>query len=281
VIELMSGAAPRLATARNAVAAASGILLLAVVVAALAASALPFDPTQMDLSQALRPPTAAHLLGTDELGRDLLTRIAYGGRTSMGIAVGSVILATATGVLFGVLAGYGGGRVDALIMQGVNVALSFPAVLLALLMVALIGQGVANLMVAIGIQAVPGFVRLVRGSVLAVRAHEYVEAARAIGCAPPRIAALYILPNIVGPLAVQATFLVAAGIQLTSALSFLGIGVPPPTPEWGSILAGGRNYLALAPHITLAPGLVLLVVLLALNLLGDRLRDALDPRART
>jgi peptide/nickel transport system permease protein len=116
--------------------------------------------------------------------------------------------------------------------------------------------------------------------VLAVRAHEYVEAARAIGCAPSRIAVIYILPNLVGPLGVQATFLVAAGVQLTSALSFLGIGVPPPTPEWGSILAGGRNYLSLAPHITLAPGLVLLFVLLALNLLGDRLRDALDPRAR-
>jgi ABC-type dipeptide/oligopeptide/nickel transport system permease subunit len=259
---------------------ASGLLLVAVVVAAVAAPALPFDPVQLDLSQALRPPTVAHLLGTDELGRDLLTRIVYGGRTSIGIALGSVVVATAAGILFGVVAGYGGGRVDAVIMQAVNVALSFPAVLLALLMVALIGQGVANLMVAIGIQAVPGFVRLVRGSVLAVRAHEYVEAARAIGCAPSRIAVIYILPNLVGPLAVQATFLVAAGVQLTSALSFLGIGVPPPTPEWGSILAGGRNYLSLAPHITLAPGLVLLFVLLALNLLGDRLRDALDPRAR-
>jgi peptide/nickel transport system permease protein len=268
------------ALAGNAAATASAVVLLAVVAAAVAAPALPFDPTQLDLSQALRPPTAAHLLGTDELGRDLLTRIAYGGRTSMGIALGSVVVATAAGVVFGVLAGYGGGRVDAVIMQAVNVALSFPAVLLALLMVVLIGQGILNLMVAIGVQAVPGFIRLVRGSVLAVRAHEYVEAGRAIGCAPPRIALLYILPNVVGPLAVQATFLVAAGIQLTSALSFLGIGVPPPTPEWGSILAGGRNYLSLAPHITLAPGLVLLLVLLALNLLGDRLRDALDPRAR-
>jgi len=280
VIRPRSGVVPRLHTTRNAVTVASGLLLVAVVVAAVAAPALPFDPVQLDLSQALRPPTVAHLLGTDELGRDLLTRIVYGGRTSIGIALGSVVVATAAGILFGVVAGYGGGRVDAVIMQVVNVALSFPAVLLALLMVALIGQGVANLMVAIGIQAVPGFVRLVRGSVLAVRAHEYVEAARAIGCAPSRIAVIYILPNLVGPLAVQATFLVAAGVQLTSALSFLGIGVPPPTPEWGSILAGGRNYLSLAPHITLAPGLVLLFVLLALNLLGDRLRDALDPRAR-
>jgi len=275
----MSRAVPRLA-ARKAVTVGSGVLLVSVVVAAVAAPALPYNPTQLDLSQALRPPSIAHLLGTDELGRDLLTRIAYGGRTSMGIAVGSVIVATATGVLFGVLAGYGGSRIDAVIMQAVNVALSFPAVLLALLMVALIGQGVLNLMVAIGVQAVPGFIRLVRGSVLAVRAHEYVEAAQAIGCTPSRIAVLYILPNAVGPLAVQATFLVATGIQLTSALSFLGIGVPPPTPEWGSILAGGRNYLSLAPHITLAPGLVLLMVLLALNFLGDMLRDALDPRLR-
>jgi peptide/nickel transport system permease protein len=271
----------RRAAARKAVTTASGALLLVVVAAAVAAPALPYDPIQMDLSQALRPPSLAHPLGTDELGRDLLTRIAYGGRTSLGIALGSVLLATTAGILFGILAGYGGSRLDALIMQAVNVALSFPSVLLALLMVALIGQGVANLMVAIGVQAVPGFVRLVRGAVLSVRGHEYVEGARAIGCAPARIAMLYILPNIVGPLAVQATFLVAAGIQLTSALSFLGIGVPPPMPEWGSILAGGRNYLALAPHITLAPGLVLLCVLLALNLLGDRLRDAIDPRARS
>jgi ABC-type dipeptide/oligopeptide/nickel transport system permease subunit len=280
VIRSGSGVIPRSRTTRNVVTMASGFLVVVVVAAAVAAPALPFDPVQLDLSQALRPPTVTHLLGTDELGRDLLTRIVYGGRTSIGIALGSVVVATAAGILFGVLAGYGGGRVDAVIMQAVNVALSFPAVLLALLMVALIGQGVANLMVAIGIQAVPGFVRLVRGSVLAVRAHEYVEAARAIGCAPSRIAVVYILPNLAGPLAVQATFLVAAGVQLTSALSFLGIGVPPPTPEWGSILAGGRNYLSLAPHITLAPGLVLLFVLLALNLLGDRLRDALDPRAR-
>jgi peptide/nickel transport system permease protein len=139
---------------------------------------------------------------------------------------------------------------------------------------------VTNLMLAIGLQAVPGYVRLVRGSVLSVRANEYVEAARAIGCGPLRVAVRYILPNIVGPLAVQSTFLLAASIQLTSGLSFLGIGVPPPTPEWGAILAGGRNYLSIAPHITLAPGLVLLGVLMALNLLGDRLRDALDPRGR-
>ena len=280
MIRFESGVVPGWPPTRNVVTVASGLLLVAIVVAAVAAPALPFDPVQLDLSQALRPPTVAHLLGTDELGRDLLTRIAYGGRTSIGIALGSVVVATAAGILFGVIAGYGGGRVDAVIMQAVNVALSFPAVLLALLMVVLIGQGVANLMVAIGIQAVPGFVRLVRGSVLAVRANEYIEAARAIGCAPARIALVYILPNLVGPLAVQATFLVAAGVQLTAALSFLGIGVPPPTPEWGAILAGGRNYLSLAPHITLAPGLVLLFVLLALNLLGDRLRDALDPRAR-
>lgn len=265
---------------RRAFAQASAALLGLTVAAALGARALPFDPIAFDLSQALDPPTWSHPLGTDELGRDLLTRIVYGARTSLGIAFGSVCLAATLGGVFGVLAGYVGGRVDALVMQAVNVALSFPAVLLALLLVTLVGQGVANLMVAIGLQAVPGYVRLVRGMVLSVRAHEYVEAARAVGCAPLRIATRYVVPNVLWPVAIQSTFLMAAAVQLTSGLSFLGIGVPPPTPEWGAILAGGRNYMSLAPHITLAPGLVLLVVLLALNLLGDTLRDALDPRVR-
>jgi peptide/nickel transport system permease protein len=265
---------------RRAFALGSAVLLCLTVAAALAARALPFDPIQFDLSQALDPPTWSHPLGTDELGRDLLTRLVYGARTSLGIAFGSVCLAATIGAFFGVLAGYAGGRLDAAVMQAVNVALSFPAVLLALLLVTLVGQGIANLMVAIGLQAVPGYVRLVRGLVLSVRANEYVEAARAVGCAPVRIATLYIVPNVLGPVAVQSTFLMAAAVQLTSGLSFLGIGVPPPMPEWGAILAGGRNYMSLAPHITLAPGLILLVVLLALNLLGDTLRDALDPRRR-
>ncbi len=265
---------------RNTMTLTSSIVLAVIVTAAIVAHILPFDPTQFDLSQALVPPTSEHPLGMDELGRDLLTRIVYGARTSLGIALGSVLLAAAIGAVFGVMAGYLGGRVDVVVMQAVNVALSFPSVLLALLMIALVGQGVTNLMLAIGFQAVPGYVRLVRGMVLSVRANEYVEAARAVGCAPLRITILYILPNILGPVAVYSTFLMASAIQLTSGLSFLGIGVPPPTPEWGSILAGGRNYMAIAPHITLAPGFVLLLVLLALNLLGDSLRDALDPRVR-
>jgi peptide/nickel transport system permease protein len=257
----------------------AGILAL-MVVAALGAHALPYDPVGFDLGQALEPPSWARPLGSDELGRDVLTRIVYGARTSLGIAVGAVCLAAILGVVFGVLSGFVGGKVDAAIMQAVNVTLSFPAVLLALLMVVLLGQGVANLTAAIALQAVPGYVRLVRGLVLSVRANDYVEAAHAVGCAPTRIVGYYVLPNVLGPLAVQSTFLLAASVQLTSGLSFLGIGVPPPTPEWGAILAGGRNYLNLAPHITLAPGLVLLAVLLALNLLGDTLRDALDPRVR-
>jgi len=255
-------------------------ILVLVVVAALSARALPFDPVQLDLSQALDPPTWSHPLGTDELGRDLLTRIVYGARTSLGIALGAVCLAALAGASFGVLSGYVGGRVDVAVMQAVNVVLSFPAVLMALLLVALVGQGVTNLMVAIGLQAVPGYIRLVRGLVLSVRGHEYVEAARAVGCRPVRIATLHIVPNVLGPMAVQSTFLVAAAVQLTSGLSFLGIGVPPPTPEWGAILAGGCNYLNIALHIMLALGVVLLAVLLALNLLGDTLRDTLDPRTR-
>jgi peptide/nickel transport system permease protein len=265
---------------RRTLAVSSAAVLAVTVLSALGARAMPFDPVGFDLSQALEPPTWSHPLGTDELGRDLLTRIVYGARTSLGIAFGALCLAATLGGVVGVLAGYAGGRLDAMVMQGVNVVLSFPAVLLALLLVTLVGQGVANLMVAIGLQAVPGYIRLVRGMVLSIRSREYVEAARAAGCAPVRIASRYVVPNVLGPVAIQSTFLMAAAVQLTSGLSFLGIGVPPPTPEWGAILAGGRNYMSLAPHITLAPGLVLLVVLLALNLLGDALRDALDPRTR-
>jgi peptide/nickel transport system permease protein len=266
--------------ARNKLTLASSLFLAAMIVAAALAEALPFDPVTMDLSRALRPPAWPNLLGTDELGRDLLTRIVYGARTSLGIALAAVGIAVAVGTTLGVAAGYLGGRVDALIMQVVNVALTFPAVLLALLMIALVGPGLLNLTLAIAFQAIPGYIRLVRGSALAVRGSDYVEGARAIGCGHLRIAVVYILPNILGPITVQSTFLLAAAIQLASGLSFLGIGVPPPTPEWGSILAGGRTYLNIAPHITLAPGLVLLLVLLALNLLGDSLRDALDPRVR-
>ena len=265
---------------RRILAVGSASLLALTVTAALAARALPFDPVEFDLGQALEPPTWSRPLGNDELGRDLLTRIVYGARTSLGIAVGAVSLAALVGTVFGVLSGFVGGRLDAAVMQAVNVTLSFPAVLLALLMVVIVGQGVANLMLAIALQALPGYVRLVRGLVLSVRANDYVDAARALGCTPVRIVAYYILPNVLAPMAVQSTFLLAASVQLTAGLSFLGIGVPPPTPEWGAILAGGRNYLSLAPHITLAPGLVLLVVLLALNFLGDTLRDALDPRVR-
>jgi peptide/nickel transport system permease protein/oligopeptide transport system permease protein len=265
---------------RRVLTVASATLLGVTVIAALAARALPFDPVQFDLGQALEPPTWSRPLGNDELGRDLLTRIVYGARTSLGIAVGAVSLAAVVGAIFGVLSGFVGGRMDAVVMQAVNVTLSFPAVLLALLMVVIVGQGVANLMVAIALQALPGYVRLVRGLVLSVRANDYVEAARALGCTPMRIVGYSILPNVLAPMAVQSTFMLAASVQLTAGLSFLGIGVPPPTPEWGAILAGGRNYLSLAPHITLAPGLVLLVVLLALNFLGDTLRDALDPRVR-
>ena len=174
-------------------------ILVLVVVAALGARALPFDPIQLDLSQALDPPTWSHPLGTDELGRDLLTRIVYGARTSLGIALGAVCLAAVAGAGFGVLSGYVGGRVDAAVMQAVNVVLSFPAVLMALLLVALVGQGVTNLMLAIGLQAIPGYIRLVRGLVLSVRGHEYVEAARAVGCRPARIATLHIVPNVLWP----------------------------------------------------------------------------------
>jgi peptide/nickel transport system permease protein len=256
----------------------AAIFLSFVVLGITAPVIAPADPTAMNLSIALQPSSAEHPLGTDELGRDLLSRVLVGTRISLVLGVGATIVAGIIGTLVGLAAGYYGGRLGSLLMRITDLLLVFPAILLAILLLAIVGSGIGNLLIAIGIAATPSYARLVRASTLAIVTQEFVTAARAIGAGDLRIMLLHVLPNAVPTIIVNSTFLIPRAIRDASTLSFLGIGIAPPTPEWGAMLATGKNYLQNAPHLSLAPGLALLVVVVGINLFGDGLRDLLDPR---
>ena len=268
--------------ARHRPMAIGAVIFLCFVVLGLAAPFIaPADPTAMDLSISLQPSSPAHPLGTDELGRDLLSRVLVGTRISLVLGVGATLVAGIVGTLVGLAAGYYGGRLGSLLMRVTDLLLVFPAILLAILLLAIVGSGVGNLLIAIGIAAMPSYARLVRGSTLAIVTQEFVIAARAIGAGDLRIMLLHVLPNAVPTIIVNSTFLIPRAIRDASTLSFLGIGIAPPTPEWGAMLATGKNYLQNAPHVSMAPGLALLVVVVGINLFGDGLRDLLDPRSVT
>ena len=258
-----------------------GVIILAVVTAAaLAPHVAPYDPIDQDFVSQLRPPSTAHLFGTDEFGRDIFSRVVFGTRIALNVGVLADAIATALGVLLGVVAGYFGGRLDVLVTRLVDVMLAFPYLLLAMIVVAILGPGLTNAMIAIAIVYTPQFARVVRSVVLSVKEQEFVEASRAIGARPMRILGRCILPNIVSPVIVMATLTVGFMIVETAGLSFLGLGASPPTPEWGSMLATGRAFMLTAPWITTFPGLAILVTVVAFNLVGDGLRDLLDPRLR-
>ncbi|MDQ7858712.1 MAG: ABC transporter permease [Armatimonadota bacterium] len=262
--------------------AAAGLVVIAAlaVVAALAPWLAPHPPDVQNLPGRLAPPgTPGHPLGTDELGRDILSRLLYGARISLVIGIIVVAVAVGVGVPAGALAGYNP-RYDGVIMRAVDLMLSFPGILLALVIIAVLGPGLGNTMLAVGIFSVPVFVRITRASILSVRELEYVQAARAAGARDGRILFRHMLPNCLAPLLVQATFRVATSILTAASLSFIGLGAQPPTPEWGAMLATGRVNLYIAPHVTLYPGLAIFITVLAFNLLGDGLRDVLDPRLR-
>jgi peptide/nickel transport system permease protein len=265
----------------NKVAVAGGLLVLVeIVVAILAPHLAPFDPLKQDLKSTLLPPlTAGHLMGTDDLGRDMLSRIIYGARISLVVGVAVVGIATVVGVPVGALAGYSR-KFDRWISMGVDILLAFPGILLALAIVAALGPGLINVMIAVGIYSMPMYIRVVRAQVLALKEREFATAARAIGVRETGILFRHILPNCIGPVIVQATINVGTAILSAAALSFLGVGVQPPTPEWGAMLSQSRLYVVTAPHAVTFPGLAIMSVVLGFNLLGDGLRDALDPRFR-
>lgn len=258
---------------------------LAVVVGVLACAVLapliaPYSPVDQAFSDQLRPPSPVHLFGTDEFGRDIFSRVLFGARIALAVGFLSDGIALSLGVTLGLAAGYCGGRVDAVLMRSVDLLLAFPYLLLAMIVVAILGPGLTNAMIAIGIVYTPQFARVVRGAVLAVRSQEYVDAAGALGASPGRILRRHVLPNVLSPVIVMATLTVGFAIVETAGLSFLGLGASPPTPEWGSMLATGRSYMLTAPWIATFPGLAILVTVIGFNLVGDGLRDLLDPRLR-
>lgn len=256
------------------------VLVLLTIIAIAAPVIAPYDPIKQNPMMSLKPPSAEHWLGTDQFGRDILSRILYGSRISLRIGLVSVSIAIAFGGLLGLVSGFYGGWLDQVISRFVDLLLAFPGILLALVIVSVIGPSLTNVMIAVGIAATPTYARVVRGSVMAARENVYVEAAHAIGAGDRRVLLRHVLPNVLAPVIVLATLGVAGAILTGAALSFLGLGAAPPTPEWGAMLSEGRNYMRLAWWISTFPGLAIMVAVLATNLFGDGVRDALDPRMR-
>ena len=258
------------------------VLVLFFVICAIGASLLaPYDPTSMqENALKLAPGASGHLLGTDDLGRDMLSRLLYGSRLSLMIGASVVLLSSTVGTLLGLVAGYFGGLTDRLIMRFIDILMSLPSILLAIVVVSVLGPGIRNAIVAVAIVAIPSFTRIVRGSVLAEKSKEYVTASISFGASPWRTLFKEVFPNCLAPLIVQATLGFSDGILNAAALGFLGLGAEPPTPEWGTMLADSRAYIESAPWLMTLPGLCILAIVLGFNLFGDGLRDALDPRLK-
>jgi peptide/nickel transport system permease protein len=257
-----------------------GAVVLAIValLAVFAPWVAPYDPLATSWSLVRKAPSAAHWFGTDEVGRDLLSRVIWGGRASLSAGVIAVTIAVGLGVPIGMVAGYVGGWLDAVISRITDAMLAVPFLILAIALAAFLGPSLGNAMIAIGVTATPIFVRLSRGQVLAARAEDYVEAARAVGNPPARILLRHVLPNILPPVMVQATLAVAAAIIAEASLSFLGLGQQPPQPSWGSMLNTAQRFLTQAPWMAVFPGIAIFLTVLAFNLFGDGLRDVLDPK---
>jgi peptide/nickel transport system permease protein len=256
------------------------VLLTALVVAALAPVISPHNPLKQNLDDALARPSVHHPLGTDNVGRDVLSRVIWGTRISLVAGFASVAIALAVGGLLGLAAGYAGGRTDGLVMRLMDAVLSFPPLVLALALGAVLGAGLTGVVIALGVVYTPTFARLMRGQVLSITAREYVDAARALGAPGWRIAWHHVLPNATAPIVIQASLSVAFAILAEASLSFLGLGIQPPAASWGSMINAGRGYLQQAPWIVFGPGAALFVTVVGLNFVGDALRDALDPRLK-
>jgi peptide/nickel transport system permease protein len=273
---------------RKPLGAVSGVIILALVIVAIFAPALaPRDPYALNLNERglpirMEPPSVSFPLGTDPLGRDVLSRIVYGARVSLIAGFASVALGTLLGTALGLVSGYWEGRLDYVIQRGVDTTMAVPGIVLALAVMSVLGQSLTNIILVIALVIAPGASRVVRGTVLAVKQHTFVDAAAALGASPARIVARHVLPNVFAPILVIATVWLGNAIVIEAALSFLGLGTPPPTPTWGAMLSSeGRRNLETAPHLAIFPGLAISVVVLAFNMLGDALRDVLDPRLRS
>ena len=280
--KIRTGLRQRLKFIRKNMLLALGLLLFIIILlsAVFSKAIAPYSPYDSNIKQRLRPPSIIHLFGTDEFGRDILSRIIYGTRISLLVGLVAVSISTVFGVLLGALAGYYGGTVDAVLMRIVDSMLSFPAILLALTIVAVLGTGLVNLMIAIGIVYTGGFARVVRSTVLSVKEEDFIEASKALGF-PDRVIILEnILPNITSTIIVQATVFLAYAVLAEAGLSFLGLGVQPPTPSWGEMLSAGRLHIQTSPWITIFPGLAISLTVMAFNFLGDGLRDLLDPKSK-
>lgn len=266
---------------RNRLANVGAGIFLSVAICALFAPLLtPADPARQNLDDVLAAPSRAHLFGTDELGRDILSRVIYGARVSLQVGILSVAISLGAGVILGLIAGYVAGWTDDIIMRVMDALLAFPALILALGITASLGPSLTNTMIAIGVVGMPAYARLVRGQVLSIREWEFALAARAVGARHLRIMLRHILPNVMAVIIVQSSLRMATAILTESALSFLGLGVQPPTPSWGSMLSAGRGYLEMAPWMAIAPGAAIFFTIMGINFLGDGVRDALDPRLK-
>jgi ABC-type dipeptide/oligopeptide/nickel transport system permease subunit len=260
-----------------------GLVVLAVIILStiFAPQVAPYDPVQINPSKAFSPPGTGNLLGTDHFGRDLLSRIIYGGRLSLTIGIISTGIATSTGIILGILSGFLGGWVDSLIGRFLDILLAFPGLLLTLGVAVTLGAGLQNLMIAVGIGSIPGFARLVRGTVLSAKENTYIQAATALGCPDFIIMLRHILPNVMAPIIVMVTLSIAGAILTGASLSYLGMGAQPPTPEWGVMLSDGRNYMQRGWWICTFPGIAIMLTVISINLVGDGLRDVLDPRLKS
>ena len=258
-----------------------GFVIILIVVALFAPFLTPYDPIKMSPTEALQAPSLKHPAGTDRLGRDIMTRIIFGARISLQMGFISVGIAACFGGLLGLVSGYFGGWIDYAVIFLTNTLLALPGVLLALVILAALGSGLEKVMIAVGISAIPNYIRVVRGSVLSTKETVYIEAARAVGSTHTRIIFRHIAPNIMAPVIVLSTLGFATAVLIGASVSYLGLGASPPTPEWGVMVSEGRNHIQRAWWLSTMPGLAIMFTVLALNLLGDSLRDALDPRLRT
>ncbi|WP_294704110.1 nickel transporter permease [uncultured Fusobacterium sp.] len=268
---------------RNKMAIVGLVILVALFLLAIFADVIAdYDNVviKQNLAHRLQGPSAAHWLGTDEFGRDIFARLVHGTRVSLKVGIVAVGISIVIGGILGAIAGYYGGKLDNIIMRIMDIFLAVPSILLAIAIVSALGPSIINLMLAISISSVPSYARIVRASVLSIRDQEFIEAAKAIGASNTRIIFRHIIPNSLAPVIVQATLGVASAILSTAGLSFIGLGIQPPAPEWGSMLSGGRQYLRYAWWVTTFPGVAIMITILSLNLLGDGLRDALDPRLK-